>query len=96
MEKKQWKYKIGGNTIGTVLCFVMLAGAAALCLWLEKTGNGAILFGRIILLVFAVVFLLGLYRVVFFKVLIDRDGSFISLHPVTADITGILNCAMPG
>ena len=81
MEKKQWKYKIGGNTIGTVLCFVMLAGAAALCLWLEKTGNGAILFGRIILLVFAVVFLLGLYRVVFFKVLIDRDGFFYQSAP---------------
>ena len=81
MDKKQWKHKIGGNVIGTVLCFIMLAGAAALCIWFDKTGNGAILLGRIILTVFAVAFALSLYRVVFFKVLIDRDGFFYQSAP---------------
>lgn len=81
MDKKQWKYKIGGNVIGTVLCFIMLAGAAALCIWFKKTGNGAILPGRIILVAFAVAFALSLYRVVFFKVLIDRDGFFYQSAP---------------
>lgn len=81
MDKKQWEYKIGGNIIGTVLCFIMLAGAAALCIWFEKTGNGAILLGRIILLAFAAAFALGLYRVVFFKVLIGRDGFFYQSAP---------------
>lgn len=76
MDQKQWKYKIGGNVVGTILAFIMLAGMAALCLWFEKTGNGAILLGRIILLMFAVAFVLGLYRTLFFKVLIDRDGFY--------------------
>lgn len=81
LDKKQWKHKIGGNVIGTVLCFFMLAGAAALCIWFDKTGNGAILLGRIILVVFAVAFALSLYRVVFFKVLIGRDGFFYQSAP---------------
>lgn len=81
MDKRHWRYKIGGNVIGTILCSVMLAGAAALCIWFEKTGNGAILLGRIILVVFAVAFALSLYRVVFFKVLIDRDGFFYQSAP---------------
>lgn len=81
LDKKQWKHKIGGNVIGTVLCFFMLAGAAALCIWFDKTGNGAILPGRIILAVFAVAFALSLYRVVFFKVLIGRDGFFYQSAP---------------
>ena len=81
LDKKQWKHKIGGNVIGTVLCFFMLAGAEALCIWFDKTGNGAILLGRIILVVFAVAFALSLYRVVFFKVLIGRDGFFYQSAP---------------
>lgn len=81
MDNKQWKYKIGGNVVGTILVFIMLVGMAALCLWFHKTGNGAIILGRIILTVFAVAFILGLYRTVFFKVLIDRDGFFYQSAP---------------
>lgn len=81
MENKQWKYKIGGNLVGTILVFIMTVGMAALCIWFEKSGNGAILLGRIILLVFAVAFALSLYRVVFFKVLIGRDGFFYQSAP---------------
>lgn len=76
MDKKQWKYRIGGNVIGTILVFIMLVGIAALCLWFQKTGNDAIILGRIILTMFAVAFALGLYRTVFFKVLIGKDGFF--------------------
>lgn len=81
LDKKQWKYKIGGNVVGTVLVFIMLVGMAALCLWFQKTGNSAIILGRIILLIFAVAFVLGLYRTVFFKVLIGRDGFFYQSAP---------------
>ncbi len=81
MEKKQWEYKIGGNLVGTILVFIMTVGMAALCLWFQKTGNGAILIGRIILAVFAVAFALSLYRVVFFKVRIGRDGFFYQSAP---------------
>ena len=81
MEEKQWKHKIGGNLVGTILVFIMTVGMAALCIWFEKSNNGAILLGRIILVVFAVAFALSLYRVVFFKVLIDRDGFFYQSAP---------------
>ena len=81
MEKKQWKHKIGGNLVGTILVFIMTVGMAALCIWFEKSSNGAILLGRIILVVFAVAFALSLYRVVFFKVLIGRDGFFYQSAP---------------
>ena len=76
MGNKQWKYKITGNVIGTILVFIMLVGMVALCLWFHKTDNGAIVFGRIILIIFAVAFILSLYRVLFFKVLIGKDGFF--------------------
>ena len=81
MEEKQWKHKIGGNLVGTSLVFIMTVGMAALCIWFEKSSNGAILLGRIILVVFAVAFALSLYRVVFFKVLIGRDGFFYQSAP---------------
>ena len=81
MEEKQWKHKIGGNLVGTILVFIMTVGMAALCIWFEKSSNGAILLGRIILVVFAVAFALSLYRVLFFKVLIDRDGFFYQSAP---------------
>ena len=81
MEEKQWKHKIGGNLVGTILVFIMTVGMAALCIWFEKSSNGAILLGRIILVVFAVAFALSLYRVVFFKVLIGRDGFFYQSAP---------------
>ena len=82
MEIKQWKYKIGGGVgCGTILVFIMLVGIAALCMWLYKTGNDAIILCRIILVMFAVAFVLSLYRTLFFKVLIDTDGFFYQSAP---------------
>lgn len=82
MDKKQWKYKIGGGVgCGTILVFFMMVGMAALCLWFHKMGNGAILLGRIILTMFAVAFVLSLYRTIFFKVLIGKDGFFYQSAP---------------
>ena len=81
MRNKQWKYKITGNVIGTILVFIMLVGMVALCSWFHKTGNGAIVFGRIILFIFTVASVLSLYRVIFFKVLIGKDGFFYQSAP---------------
>lgn len=82
MDKKQWKHKIGGGVgCGTILVFFMMVGMAALCLWFHKTGNGAIILGRIILTIFAVAFVLSLYRTVFFKMLIGKDGFFYQSAP---------------
>ena len=82
LEKKQWKYKIGGGVgCGTILVFIMTVGMAALCLWFHKTGNDAILLGRIILTMFAAAFVLSLYRTIFFKVLINKDGFYYQSAP---------------
>lgn len=82
MNNNQWKYKIGGGVgCGTVLLFFMLLGMAALCLWFYKTNNGAIILGRIILTIFSLAFVLSLYRTLFFKVLIDKDGFFYQSAP---------------
>ena len=82
MRDIEWKHRIGGGvSCGTVLVFLMTAGMAALCLWFHRTGNGAIVLGRIILAIFAAAFILSLYRTVFFKVLIGRDGFFYQSAP---------------
>lgn len=82
MDKKQWKHKIGGGVgCGTILIFFMMVGMAALCLWFHKTDNSAIILGRIILTVFAVAFVLSLYRTIFFKVLIGKDGFYYQSAP---------------
>ena len=82
MNNKQWQYKIGGGVgCGTVLLFFMTIGMAALCLWFQKTGNGAILLGRIILTIFSAVLVLSIYRSIFFKVLIGEDSFFYQSSP---------------
>ena len=82
MNKEKWKYKIGGGVgCGTILLFFMTLGMAALCLWFHKTGNGAILLGRIILTIFSAVSVLSIYRSIFFKVLIGEDTFFYQSSP---------------
>lgn len=82
MNNKQWQYKIGGGVgCGTVLLFFMTIGMAALCFWFYKTGNGAIALGRIVLTCFAVAFFLSLYRTIFFKVLIGKEGFYYQSAP---------------
>lgn len=82
LSNTQWKHKIGGSVgCGTILVFMMTAGMAALCLWFHKTGNGTIVLGRIILTIFAAAFVLSLYRTIFFKVLIGKDGFYYQSAP---------------
>ena len=81
MEKQQWKYKISGSILSVVLSFIMLAGFGSLAIWFHLNGNGAIIIGRIIVIFAAVAFILALYRAVFFKVLIGREGFFYQSAP---------------
>ena len=76
MKKKQWKHKITSGTTGVVLSAIMLVGFGALAIWMYKTQNDAIVIGRIVVIFAAVAFVLALYRALFFKVFIGKDGFF--------------------
>lgn len=82
MKKQQWKYKITSGITGTVLSAIMLAGFGALAIWMHNTQNGAIVIGRIVLIFAALAFVLALYRALFFKVLIGKDGFFYQSNPM--------------
>ena len=82
MKKQQWKYKITSGITGTVLSAIMLAGFSALALWMHNTQNGAIVIGRIVVIFAALAFVLALYRALFFKVLIGKDGFYYQSNPM--------------
>ena len=60
----------------------MLAGFGALAIWMHNTQNGAIVIGRIVVIFAALAFVLALYRALFFKVLIGKDGFFYQSNPM--------------
>lgn len=76
-----WKYKIGGSRTSLILSFIMLIGFGCLAMWLHKAQNDAIIIGRIIVLFAAIAFLLALYRTIFFKFYIGKDGFFYQSRP---------------
>ena len=82
MKKQQWKYKITSGITGTVLSAIMLAGFGALAIWMHNTQNGAIVIGRIVVIFAALAFVLALYRALFFKVLLGKDGFFYQSNPM--------------
>ena len=82
MKKQQWKYKITSGITGVILSAIMLAGFGALAIWMHNTQNGAIVIGRIVVIFAALAFVLALYRALFFKVLIGKDGFFYQSNPM--------------
>ena len=82
MDKKKWKHKITSGITGVILSAIMLAGFGALAIWMHNTQNGAIVIGRIVVIIAALAFVLALYRVLFFKVLIGKDGFFYQSNPM--------------
>lgn len=80
MEEKQWKYKIGTGKTPVILSLGMLALFGGVALWLHKTGNGAFFFGAILTGVMALVFGVTVYRLLFYKVLIGKDGFYYQSH----------------
>ena len=81
MNKKQWKHKITGGLTGVILSLIMLVGFGGLTIWMHTSGNDAIIIGRIVVIFAALAFILALYRAVFFKVLIGKDGFFYQTDP---------------
>jgi len=82
VKEQQWKYKITSGIMGVILSAIMLAGFGALAIWMHNTQNGAIVIGRIVVIFAALAFVLALYRALFFKVLIGKDGFFYQSNPM--------------
>lgn len=81
MDKKKWKYKITSGLTGVILSFIMLILFGGLAIWFHISQNDAIIIGRILVIFAGLAFVLALYRAVFFKVLIDKEGFFYQTAP---------------
>ena len=81
MKNKKWKYKITSGLTGVVLSLVLLIVFGGLTIWFHISQNDAIIIGRILVIFAALAFILALYRAMFFKVLIDKDGFFYQTAP---------------
>lgn len=81
MDKKKWKYRITSGLAGVILSFIMLIVFWGLAIWFHVSQNDAIIIGRILVIFAGLAFALALYRAVFFKVLIDKEGFFYQTAP---------------
>ena len=80
MEEKQWKYKIGTGKMPVVLSLGMTILFGGLSVWLHKTDNGAHFFADILTGIMVAVLLTTIYRLMFYKVLIGKDGFYFQTH----------------
>lgn len=76
MRNRNWKYKITSGLTGVILSSILLIIFGGLAIWFHISQNDAIIIGRILVIFAALAFFLALYRALFFKVLIDKDGFF--------------------
>lgn len=81
MEHRKWEHKITSGLTGVILSFILLAAFGGLAIWFHISQNDAIIVGRILVIFAALAFALALYRAIFFKVLIDRNGFFYQTAP---------------
>lgn len=80
MEEKQWKYKIGAGKMPVVLSLGMTIFFGSLSVWLHKTDNGAYFFADILSGIMVAVLITTIYRLLFYKVLIGKDGFYYQTH----------------
>lgn len=78
---KKEKYSIKSDWISSVLTCVLSLVFGTATVLLKQKGNGAFVFTGIFSLIIIALFLLTLYRMVFFKVLIYEDGFFLKTSP---------------
>ena len=76
----QWKYKIVAGKTPVILSLGMTILFGSLSVWLHKTGNGAYFFGDILTAIMSAVLLLTVYRLLFYRVLIGKDGFYFQTH----------------
>lgn len=71
-----WKYKIGSGKTPVILMLVMFVLFGGLTLWLHRANNRAVIFLGMLTAVMALVFILTIYRFLFYKVLIGANGFY--------------------
>lgn len=81
MEDRKWEHRITSGLTGVILSFILLAAFGGLAIWFRVSQNDAIIIGRILVIFAALAFSLALYRAIFFKVLIDKNGFFYQTAP---------------
>lgn len=81
MEDRKWEHRITSGLTGVILSFILLAAFGSLAIWFRVSQNDAIIIGRILVIFAALAFSLALYRAIFFKVLIDKNGFFYQTAP---------------
>ena len=73
---KAWKYKIESGKTPVILTFLMSGLFCLLTLWLYKTNNKGVIFAEIFTTLMVLVFILAIYRLLFYKVLIFDEGFY--------------------
>ena len=81
MEDRKWEHRITSGLTGVILSFILLAAFGSLAIWFRVSQNDAIIISRILVIFAALAFSLALYRAIFFKVLIDKNGFFYQTAP---------------
>lgn len=76
MENAKWKYKIGSGKAPVFVSLAMAALFGGLSVWMHKTDNGAYFFCDILTGIMVLVLIATIYRLLFFKVLIGKDGFY--------------------
>lgn len=80
LETKQWKYKIGAGKMPVFLSLGMTILFGCLSAWLHKTDNGGYFFADILTGIMVAVLITTIYRLMFYKVLIGKDGFYFQTH----------------
>lgn len=76
MEEKQWKYKIGSGKGPVIISCIMLVLFGGLTIWLHNMNNGAFIITGMFSAVMLLVLVATIYRFLFYKVLISKDGFY--------------------
>ncbi len=78
---KNWEYKITNGFTGLILTVFLLLAFVALTYWFYVTRNSAIVIGKILVIFAFFIFILVLYRTMFYKILISKDGFLYQTTP---------------
>lgn len=79
--RKDYKYKIGGNSTGTILGLFMLVLFGGITVWLYTSKNGGFLFGMILTVVMLIINIAALYNILFHKIFIGQSCLYYQTSP---------------
>ena len=81
MEKKQWKYRIGGGLHSLAPLLVLLVVFGSVSVWLRLNNNGAFLFTMLLTIIVLVLIACSIYRFLFSKIFLGEDGFYHQTKP---------------